>query len=62
MESGPTDARVKRRRRMIFVLSACLGAINRLDPDELEELGLITRLQEVVEMVESDLEHLASQE
>ena len=34
----------QQRPRLIFVLSACQGAIERLDPDDLDELGLIMRL------------------
>jgi hypothetical protein len=36
-----------------------MGAIGRLGPDGLDELGLITRLQEVAEIIEADLNHLA---
>ncbi|HZS58986.1 MAG TPA: hypothetical protein VFA43_06930 [Gemmatimonadaceae bacterium] len=52
------DKQAEQRRRLIFVRAICLSAIDRLDPDDLEELGLITRLQEIAEMIESDLERL----
>jgi hypothetical protein len=55
MEPGTDEAHAHKRRRLVFVLAACQGAIGRLDPDDLGELGLITRLQEIVEVVEADL-------
>lgn len=51
----PGDARTQQIRRLIFVQSVCIGAIDQLDPDDLGELGLITRLQEIIDMVERDL-------
>jgi hypothetical protein len=53
------DAIATQRRRLIFVHSACVAAIDRLDENSVDELGLITRLQEIVEMVEADLERLS---
>jgi hypothetical protein len=47
------------RRRLIFVLSACQGAIERLDPVDLDELGPIMRLEEIATKVEADLDRLA---
>jgi hypothetical protein len=44
---------------LIFVLSACQGAIERLDPVDLDELGPIMRLEEIATMVEADLDRLA---
>lgn len=57
MDRAASDVHAK-RRRLVFVLSASVGAIERLDSDDLDELGLITRLQEIVEMVESNLDEL----
>ena len=57
--ASPATTTRKNAVRLIFVQAACLGAISRLDPDDLDELGLITRLQEIVEMVGADLDHLA---
>lgn len=54
------DEDAQQRRRLIFVLSACQGAIERLDPLDLDELGLIMRLEEVAGMVEADLARLAA--
>ncbi len=53
-----SEQRAKQRRSLIFVFSACEGAISRLDPDDLYQLGLITRLQEIIELVERDLDRL----
>jgi hypothetical protein len=53
------DEDARRRRRLIFVLSACQGAIERLDPVDLDELGPIMRLEEIATMVEADLDRLA---
>jgi hypothetical protein len=53
------DEDAQQRRRLIFALSACQGAIERLDPDDLDELGLIMRLHEIAAMVETDLNRLA---
>jgi hypothetical protein len=58
MDSDDSDKQAEQRRRLIFVHAICLSAIDRLDPDDLDELGLITRLQEIAEMIESDLERL----
>ena len=53
-----SDQQAEQRRRLIFVRAICLSAIDRLDPDDLDELGLITRLQEIAEMIGGDLERL----
>lgn len=53
------DEDAHQRRLLIFVLAACQSAIERLDADDLDELGLIMRLEEIAEMVETDLDRLA---
>jgi len=62
---GTADAseeRARQRRSLIFVFSACQGAMARLDPDDLYQLDLITRLQEIVDLVEEDLDRLTRPE
>ena len=51
-----TDADAERRRSLILVLAACKTAIDRLDPDDVDQLGLITGLDELCDLVASDLE------
>jgi hypothetical protein len=50
-----SEAEADRRRALMVVHAACMTAIGRLDPDDLDQLGLIVRLQEICEMVEADL-------
>lgn len=45
------------RRAMILALAGCQTLVERLDPDNLEHLGLLTSLQEVCERIEADLQH-----
>jgi hypothetical protein len=59
MHGEASDEHVQKRRRLISAQAACLSAISRLDPDDLYELGLIIRLQEIADMVEADLNELA---
>lgn len=58
MESYAGDVQAQRRRRLLFVHSACRIAIAQLDRSDLYELGLSARLLEVVEMIENDLDRL----
>jgi len=40
---------------LILVRAASETAIDRLDPDDLDDLGLILRLQELTELLDADL-------
>jgi hypothetical protein len=50
-----SDAEADLRRAMIVATAACWTLIERLDPDNLDQLGLIVRLQELCEFLEQDL-------
>lgn len=59
VDADSSEANVRKRRRLVFAHSACQGAISRLDPDDRNELDLITRLQEVLELVEAEFDRLS---
>ena len=53
------EATAELRRAMILVLASCRTLIDRLDPDDLDQLGMITRVDEVCELIETDLGRLS---
>jgi len=44
---------------MIVATAACWTLIEKLDPDNLDQLGLIVRLQDLCEFLEQDLNNFA---
>ena len=50
-----SEADAERRRALIVVRAASETAIDRLDPGDLDDLGLILRLQELTEFLDADL-------
>lgn len=53
-----TEATAQVRRAMIVAVAACRTLSAKLDPDDLHNLGLIIRLDEMCELIEGDLNRL----
>jgi hypothetical protein len=52
------DARAERARALILLRATLATVAERLDEDSLEDLGLITRMSELGDLVDEDLEKL----
>ena len=55
-----TDLEADLRRAMILALAANRVLLDRLDGDDLDQLGLIDRTHELCELIQGDLDRLAS--
>jgi hypothetical protein len=54
------DARADRVRALILLRSTLATVVERLDEDSLEDLGLITRMSELSDLVDEDLRRIAA--
>ena len=54
------DARADRTRALILLRSTLATVAERLDEDSLEDLGLITRMSELTDLVDQDLQRIAA--
>ena len=54
------DARADRARALILLRSTLATVADRLDEDSLEDLGLMTRMSELSDLVDQDLQRIAT--
>ena len=57
--SMDADAHAERARALILLRATLVTVADRLDEDSLEDLGLLTRMTELRDLVEDDLRRLA---
>jgi hypothetical protein len=53
------DAQAERARALILLRATLVTVADRLDEDSLEDLGLLTRMTELGDLVDDDLQRLA---
>ena len=53
------EAQAERARALILLRATLLTVADRLDQDSLEDLGLLTRMSELGDLVDDDLQRLA---
>lgn len=53
------NARADRARALILLRATLVTVAERLDEDSLDDLGLLTRMTELRDLVEQDLERLS---
>jgi hypothetical protein len=53
------DAHAERARALILLRATLVTVADRLDEDSLEDLGLLTRMTELGDLVDDDLRRLA---
>jgi hypothetical protein len=53
------DAHAERARALILLRATLVTVADRLDEDSLEDLGLLTRMTELRDLVDDDLRRLA---
>ena len=53
------DAGADRARALILLRATLITVADRLDEDSLEDLGLLTRMSELGDLVDDDLQRLA---
>ena len=53
------DAHAERARALILLRATLVTVADRLDEDSLEDLGLLTRMTELGDLLDQDLQRLA---